>query len=150
MFTFNSYWQICFQSRRANLSFLVDYVLFCHQNDSSKRWGLLTSLLYIFPTVIAQNPVSFLSMAYLAHNSLVFLASVALPPTGIAILLIINLQSWLHIQILVGIICMMTHTYRIRIIWSEIWVVVCSKSPTGNLLHRLQLLHLGGLATTPP
>ena len=49
---------------------------------------------------LGKPPVSFLNIAYLAFNNLVFPASVALLPTGMPVLLLINVRSWLYIQIL--------------------------------------------------
>lgn len=71
-------------------------------------------------------------MAYLVPNNLVFPDSVALIPIGMPVLLLTNLQSWLHIQVLVDSHLIQTHNYRIRIFWSVIWVGAHSKSPTGD------------------
>ena len=49
---------------------------------------------------LGKPPVYFLNIAYLAFNNLVFPASVALLPIGMPVLLLINLRSSLHIQIL--------------------------------------------------
>lgn len=99
MFTFSSYCQIGFRSGCACLASLL---LNCSGNKMVFLKDLLLSLLcFTFFPLSLQKISTFLSMAYLTLNNLVFPASVALPSTDMPTLLLINVQSWLHIQILV-------------------------------------------------